>query len=291
MPIDPYLKLEAFARGRAARKTAPRWPPARCHRRPRRPGRRRSRFPRRLRTATGAPALFRREGASGAGTQIFSRARPSPHPRTQRCAHVPGEGAHQGIAYRGTPASAAGGRAEVDAGKAEDWKAAGSSFRMDQRREERKHNICGAMRRKSGVCASVGHGNQHAGLALESVRRRALETAWSMHEATAPVAHRSSPVSGMQETSMPSRPHATRPGSGRWNNGPSTTVVSVSRRVRNDEHRESLRQRLLAQAREQRELEEAREAQRRAAAGEAIARLKRRAPVTLTGKAQRQIVR
>ena len=116
-------------------------------------------------------------------------------------------------------------------------------LRMDERREELKARLR-RNRRKSGACASVGCGNdvrpcanRHAEGHSKQHGRRGVKHGMSRASAG---------VSGIiGKTSMPSRPHAMRPGSGRWNNGqrprlprtigaavPSTIVVSVSKRVR-----------------------------------------------------------
>ena len=175
-------------------------------------------------------------------------------------------------------------------------------FRMDQRREELKTQL----RRNEAEERRLRERwvrERHAAL-RESVRRRASEAAWqarreALHDSRIEQRVRDNRQDehafeaardAARQRALEQRA-AAAPAEDDWRGRAFDDSRQRIEKTAYDEHRESLRQRLLAQAREQRELEKAREAQRRAAVGDAIARFKEARARDADWESQRQLVR
>lgn len=175
-------------------------------------------------------------------------------------------------------------------------------LRMDERREELKARL----RRNQAEERRLRERwvrERHAAL-RESVRRRALETAWqarrgALHESRIAERvrdnrqdeHAFEAARDAARQRALERRAAAAPAEDDWRGRAFDDSRQRIEKTEYDEHRERLRQRLLAKTREQRELEDGREAQRRAAVGDAMARFKEARARDDDRESRRQLVR
>lgn len=174
-------------------------------------------------------------------------------------------------------------------------------LRMDERREELKARLRRNEAEERGLRERWVRERREA--LRESVRRRALETAWqtrreALHESRIEQRVRDdrqdehafeAARDAARQRALEQRT-AAAPAEDDWRGRAFDSPQRIEK-TEYDEHRERLRQRLLAQTREQRELEDGREAQRRAAVGDAIARFKEARARDADWESQRQLVR
>jgi len=171
-------------------------------------------------------------------------------------------------------------------------------LRREQQREELRRKAAGEQRvRERWV-------RERRAALRESVRRRAFEAAWqarreALHESRIAERvrdnrqdeHAFEAARDAARQRALERRAAAAPAEDDWRGRAFDDSRQCIEKTEYDEHRERLRQRLLAKTREQRELEDGREAQRRAAVGDAMARFKEARARDADRESQRQLAR